>query len=301
LIDNASTDDSLSRIKASDELRKLPLVIIENHHNRGFGGACNQALLRATADFILLLNPDARCEKDTLDRMIVFMNKTDSTDIGILGVKLKSLSGIAQRGCCRFPTFWQIFNEGTGLSTIRPRTFPSHFMSEWDHQSNSFVDHVIGAFALIRMSALKRVGLFDERFFVYWEDIDWSLRAAQSGWKTYYLADVAAVHKGGGVSDQIKGRRLFYSLRSRQLFMYKHMHRYAADILFFVTLVIEPLARTASLVLNSNFRSFKELAEGYLLLYREVPNILKLRSATDSIFFNGTKRASNSGSELNSP
>lgn len=109
-----------------------------------------------------------------------------------------------------------------------PRKFPSHFMQDFDHCSSREVDHVIGAFFLVRRSVFEQLKGFDERYFVYLEDLDFSLRARKAGWKTYYLADATAYHKGGGTSEQVKAHRLFYSLRSRMIYGFRHFNLSAA-------------------------------------------------------------------------
>ena len=95
-------------------------------------------------------------------------------------------------------------------------------MREWNHEESREVDQVMGAFFLVRQKLFEEWGGFDERFFVYLEDVDFSSRARRVGWRSFYMAGVKAYHKGGGTSEQIKSTRLFYSLRSRILYSYKH-------------------------------------------------------------------------------
>ena len=103
-----------------------------------------------------------------------------------------------------------------GLDLIHPRSALNLFMVEWEHDENRQVDQVMGAFFLVRRSLFCALGGFDERFFVYMEDVDFSYRAHKEGWRSYYLADTQVFHKGGGVSSQAKARRLF-SKRSARL------------------------------------------------------------------------------------
>jgi N-acetylglucosaminyl-diphospho-decaprenol L-rhamnosyltransferase len=128
---------------------------------------------------------------------------------------------------------------------------------------------------LVRRSLFNIMNGFDERFFVYLEDLDFSLRARKSGWRSYYLAEVQAFHKGGGTSENIKATRLFYALRSRILYGYKHFGWWAGTGLMAGTLFLEFLSR---FVLASAHRSRKEindLIDGYSMLLREIPNLLK--------------------------
>jgi GT2 family glycosyltransferase len=130
-----------------------------------------------------------------------------------------------------------------GLAHLKPDKFPGHVMSEWKHDESRDVDHVLGAFFLMRKQVFDDVHGFDERFFVYKEDLDLSLRAKKAGWRSHYLADVQAYHKGGGTSEQIKATRLFYSLRSRTQYSFKHFGWVSSTGLLATTLMLEPLAR----------------------------------------------------------
>src|SRR5660398_194498 len=109
--------------------------------------------------------------------------------------------------CARFPCVSGFLAHAVGLDRSFPRL--GHFMAEWDHLANRQVDHVIGAFFLVRRGLFEQLQGFDERFFVYFEDVDFSCRAKQSGWKSYYLADTQAFHAGGGTSNQVKAQRSF--------------------------------------------------------------------------------------------
>lgn len=114
-------------------------------------------------------------------------------------------------------------------------------MSSSDLRENSSVDQVIGAFFLIRKDVFDRCGGFDERFFVYFEDVDLSLRAKRLGYSSYVLSEVSAFHKGGGCSERVKAARLFYSLRSRILYAQKHYPRMEVVALVVLTGLELPL------------------------------------------------------------
>src|SRR5258708_40080093 len=101
-------------------------------------------------------------------------------------------------------------------------------MSDCDYFDTRRVDVVTGAFLLVRRGIFEVLGGFDERFFVYLEDVDFLYRVGQAGWRCYYLAAARAYHRGGGCSEQAKAARLFYALRSRILYSYKHFGRASA-------------------------------------------------------------------------
>lgn len=273
IVDNASTDDSLSRVKA---IKNLPftLQIIYNKENYGFGAACNQGAQGSRADYLLFLNPDTRLFDNSLSLPLAFMEDERNQSVGICGIQLIDERGEVSRSCAKSPTTRMFYSKIFGLDRLFPDFFQSHFMEEWDHRENREVDHVIGAFFFLRRRLFEQLNGFDERFFVYLEDLDFSIRAKKNGWTSYYLANAQAYHKGGGTSDQIKARRLFYSLRSRILYGYKHFTPSEALLLMVSTLCLEPLVRLAFNFLRGSFKSAGETINGYLMLYRALPKII---------------------------
>jgi GT2 family glycosyltransferase len=148
-------------------------------------------------------------------------------------------------------------------------------MDDWDHKTTSIVDHVIGAFYLIRKSVFNTLHGFDDRFFVYLEDLDLSLRAHKSGWRIVYLANAQAFHSGGGTSQQVKALRLFYALRSKIFYGFKHFSPFQAWLLFFVSIWVEPISRIALLCLRGEFVEIRNTINAYVVLYKNLPIILK--------------------------
>jgi GT2 family glycosyltransferase len=146
-----------------------------------------------------------------------------------------------------------------------------HFMADWDHLTSGPVDHVMGSFFLVRRNVFDALQGFDTRFFVYLEDLDFSKRAKMLGWTSFYLAEAMAYHAGGGTSRQVKARRLFYSLRSRILYSFKHFNPIGASLVLLVTLLFEPLFRTAFSLLRRSWTSVKETCSAYIMLYRWLP------------------------------
>lgn len=263
VVDNASSDASLERI---EELG-LPLKIVCNSENLGFAKACNQGAKGSTADYLLFLNPDTRLFKDSLIKPLAFMEQPENQKIGITGIQLVDEDGRVARTCARFPTPAMFFSKMLGLNILFPRQFPSHFMSEWDHGETREVDQVMGAFFLIRRHLFETLNGFDEHFFVYFEEVDLSYRAKNAGWKTVYLADAKVYHKGGGTSEQVKATRMFYSLRSRILYGYKHFDWFSATLLMAGTLFVEPISRLGLAIWKRSIREAKETIKGYGMLW----------------------------------
>lgn len=271
VVDNASKDNSLDNLGHLS----LPLEIIRNSHNAGFGAACNQGAEKSQAEYLLFLNPDTRLNADSLEKPFLYMEDDKNCKTGVCSIKLIDDKGQPGRTCTRFPTPGHFMVKIMGLDHIFPRVFKSHFMTEWDHNDSRQVDHVIGAFYFVRRKVFFDAGKFDERFFVYLEDLDLSLRINKLGYNIQYLAHVEAFHKGGGTSEQVKAARLFYSVRSRIIYGFKHYNLLSAVMLLVATYTFEPLAR---LVLALMHRSKKELGEtiqGYKMLFKDLSHILK--------------------------
>jgi N-acetylglucosaminyl-diphospho-decaprenol L-rhamnosyltransferase len=268
VVDNDSTDRSLDYLEDTG----LPLIIIRNGTNRGFAAACNQGTRGSSADCILFLNPDTILSQDSLIKSLKFLTQPNNARVGIVGIQLLDDSGNVGRTCARFPTPARFFVKMLALDRLFPKLFSSHFMKEWDHNENREVDQVMGAFFLVRRSLFEELRGFDERFFVYFEEVDFALRAHKAGWRTHYLAEAQAYHKGGGTSEQAKAARLFYSLRSRILYGFKHFGRIPAISLMLATLFIEPLSRTVYALTKRSAKEVIETIRGYLMLWRDSPN-----------------------------
>jgi len=259
VIDNASKDDSLSAV---DQV-SLPLTVIRNDSNRGFAAACNQGAKIAAGNFLLFLNPDMRLFEDSLSTPIAFMARSENAQVGICGIQLVDESGRIARTCTRFPTPTRFFWHALGIDRVFPGL--GHLMHNWDHGSTRTVDHVMGAFYLVRKSTFDQVGGFDERYFVYLEDLDFSFSSNQKGWLTYYLSEARAFHVGGGTSRQVKATRLFYSLRSRLLYGFKHFAPWQAWGLFVMAIIAEPICRVLFTLLRGGSQEVRNTRCGLLV------------------------------------
>ena len=276
IVDNASTDDSLDQVEALQNLSCRPLII-RNSTNLGFGRACNLGARHAKSGYLLFLNPDAVLYADTLPTALAYMEDPVNAKVGICGVQLLDESGHVARSCARFPTALALVAHAVGLDRFIPRL--GHFMSEWDHAHTRQVDHVIGAFFLVRRDLFDALQGFDERFFVYLEDLDFSRHAHQAGWRSVYLVEAQAFHAGGGTSNQIKARRLFYALRSRLLYAFKHFSKLGAVSVLLATFFVEPLSRSVLALMRRSWQSLKETWIAYGMLWRWLPQwVLKGRT-----------------------
>lgn len=264
IVDNASADGS-SDVAAP----KLPLVLIRNRNNLGFGAACNQGARGSSADYLLFMNPDVEVRPDTLALCADFWNSPESRGVGVLGPRLVDGAGCTQRSCARFPSPAAMAARSMGLDRVVPSIFPPHFMADWDHDASRRVDQVMGAFFFVRAATFHQLRGFDERFFLYWEDVDFAYRARQAGWSCYYLSQAEAFHKGGGTTDHIRPRRLSYSLRSRLQFARKHFSGPGLALVVASTLTIEPLARASKSLIQRDLVGIADVVRAYGLLLSE--------------------------------
>jgi len=271
IVDNASDDYSPDGLDDID----LPLSFLKNTENRGFAAACNQGANGSNADYLLFLNPDTVLFEESLAKPLDFMECQENRDIGILGIQLIDEKENVSRSCARFPTPMLFFSKALGLDLMLPHIFKSHFMKEWDHMNSRLVNQVMGAFFLVRHPLFKRLGGFDELFFVYFEEVDLSLRAKKQGLSSYYFTEAQAYHKGGGSTEEVKALRLFYSLRSRILYFFKHFSLIKSTFVLFITLFVEPIVRIVFSAIKLSGKGIVETLMGYVLLWRDLPNYLK--------------------------
>jgi GT2 family glycosyltransferase len=179
-----------------------------------------------------------------------------------------------QRNVARFPTPTSLFHQMLGLDHLWPHRFPPHFLKEWNHQENRVVDQVEGAFFIVRRQVFEELEGFDERFFMYFEDLDFAFRAKKAGWQSYYLAETKALHYGGGASYQVKDKRLFYMLNSRVLYIAKHFGRLAALGILFASVVVEFLSRLGWNIRHFSWYNLRDTFSAYGMLLRRTPQLI---------------------------
>lgn len=267
VVDNASNDGSIMLIE-----KYADVTVVRNAANRGFAAACNQGAELATGNVLLFLNPDCRVLPGTIEAGSWVLREQRS--VGVAGVALLTDDGQVSRSCHHFPSLRNFLYRLSGLSTLF-RRIPDGSMRDWPHDCDRRVDHVMGAFYMVRTQEFRELGGFDERFFVYLEDLDLSLRYRQRGQDCMFIASASAYHKGGGTSSQARAARLFYSTRSRILYAFKHFSPTGAWIHCVATLLVEPPARFVHLMLQGRFREIAEMLRGFGMVYRELPETVR--------------------------
>jgi GT2 family glycosyltransferase len=194
-------------------------------------------------------------------------------EIDILGCRLLDDAGETSPSCARFPTAVSMLIDCAGLSKIFPFIFkPAILMSDWDHKTSGYVDQVMGAFMFMRHSVFEKVGYFDEQFFVYSEELDFSKRLSDIGGKSYYNTDITAIHSGQGTTISVKAFRLFLNLQSRLLYARKHFKYSGYLLVCFGTYFIEPFSRIFFLLIKGKFSDIKSVVKGYRMLITKKTN-----------------------------
>jgi hypothetical protein len=215
VVDNHSSDGSTEMVR-----REFPQVtLICSEVNLGFGAANNLALERAQGTYLVLLNSDAFFQENALSLAVRHMNETPECGLG--GGLLVGRDGAWQPSARAFHSLRDDFFVMSGLSAKFPKSKVfGNFDRTWaDVNVAASVDWVPGAFCIIRPQALKEVGLFDPRFFLYYEEVDLCLRIKNAGYSIWYWPDVIIIHLGGESSRTLKS--LEFSSQAAQVVMWR--------------------------------------------------------------------------------
>ena len=222
LVDNASADGTADAVEAAFPAVKL----IRNDRNAGFSKANNQGIRIAAGRYILLLNSDTVVEPETLERMVEYMDR--HPEVGASGCKLVLPDGSLDEACKRgFPTPKAAFYYAFGFSKRHPHDpkYNQYKLTHLHPDEIHEVDCLVGAFMLVRKEAIDEVGLLDEEFFMYGEDIDWCYRIKQAGWKIMYVPVTTVIHYKGASSRKKPFRIVYEFHRAMILFHRKHYRR----------------------------------------------------------------------------
>ena len=257
VIDNHSSDNSLHILPENSKL-----IVIKNKENRGFAAGCNQGFRLCKSEYILLLNPDAQLFSNTIFQCEAFLKNLPEIDI--LGCQLLNDEGRVSASCSRFPSPLGFFIDATGLSKLAPSIFtPGIIMTDFNHKRSRFVDQVMGAFMFMRKSIFSKLGYFDEQFFVYFEEVDFSKRLAENKGKSFFSAEIKAIHSGEGTTNSVKAFRLFLSLQSRLKYAKKHFSQAGYLATWGVTFLVEPISIILFFLFQGKTRDVKEVLLGY--------------------------------------
>ncbi len=218
--DNGSRDDSVARARAVVPTAR----IIENGANLGFAKACNIGARFATAPLLFFFNPDARAHDGLLRNAVTYFDA--HPDVAMAGAKLQNEDGTTAESCGEFDTWWQAFLRSSAwgdLPWFRAQS-NGYVLRQWDYANERDVDLVVGAAMFIRANIFKELGGFDERFFLYHEEIDFAHRLRDRGLRVVYLPQCEVTHAGeAGGSKKTWGKSgvLGWRQRSRRLYWIK--------------------------------------------------------------------------------
>ena len=226
VIDNGSRDGS------AEEVKKLfPRVILkENRANLGFAKAVNIGIKAARGRLVLLLNPDTVVLNNAVEKMAEYLRS--HKDIGIVGPKLLNPDGTVQLSCRSFPSWINaVYNRYSLMTRLFPKNKYSarYLYSDWKHDEPRQVDWLSGACLMLKREMLDEIGLFDEGFFMYCEDVDICYRAQKKGWKSVYYPFAEIVHYIGSVKKRISIKLIIFHHKSMYRFYKKH---YSKDSIF---------------------------------------------------------------------
>jgi GT2 family glycosyltransferase len=268
VVDNASSDGSVEMMG-----EQFPQVtVVANRENLGFAAANNQAIRQAGGRYLLLLNSDAFLHEGAIETMIGHMD--GYPDTGAAGCRLYYEDGTLQRSCSTFPTLATELWQALWLDRLLPQSpvFGKYMMTYWDMDHLREVDCVLGACMIIRREAMEQVGLLDEDFFMYSEEVDFCYRLKKAGWQVRFVPDASATHVWGGSARKVQAETLLRLYRSRVLFFRKHYGEmqvllYKAILLFggIVRIGIGPLAG-----LTGKGRELRHGTHSYRLLLKSL-------------------------------
>ncbi len=226
VVDNNSADGSEAVVAKNHSWVKF----IRNIENLGFARANNQALQLASGKYVLLLNPDTEIYSGAIASLINFLETHPHA--GIVAPQLINPDGSIQPSCRQFPSFTALLCELIGLSRIMPigSSARSYKMLDWGHDDERQVDQPQGACLLIRKELFSQIGLFDEGFFMLFEEVDWCYRVKQAGWEIWFTPKAKVLHHLGQAIKQVKAKMILSSHRGLYRYWYKH-HRHSRNYL----------------------------------------------------------------------
>lgn len=245
--DNGSKDGSGEMMKSC-----FPHIrFIENNANLGFSKANNVAIKESSGRYVLLLNSDTVVKENCLEKCVLYID--EHSEIGVLGCKIVLPDGKLDHACKRgYPTPEASLYYMLKLHKLFPasKKFGAYNLGYLPENEINEVDSLVGAFMMVKREAIEKVGLLDENFFMYGEDIDWCYRIKEAGWKVMYYPEVEIIHYKGASSKKKRAKTIYEFHRAMYLFYNKHyVHKYNFIITFFVYLGIG-LKLTLSLLLN---------------------------------------------------
>ena len=216
VVDNGSTDGTTDVVR-----ERFPNANLVEFENRGLAAGWNRGIAETSARHVLVLNADAWLVEDALARLLDASGRHPRA--AVIGPRLLNPDGTLQRSVRGFPTLWRLATEYLYLRKLAPRSraLNAFYGAGFDHSSERGVEWVMGACMLVRRAAFDDVGPFDERYFLFSEEVDWMKRATDRGWSVVFTPDARCVHVGGAAHggrlfrENVRGHLRYLSLRGR--------------------------------------------------------------------------------------
>lgn len=231
VVDNGSTDHSPEAVKE----RFSSVKLILNKTNRGFAAANNIGIRMSKGRYVCLVNSDVRVLNSCIDRLCSYMDQNAS--IGMLGPRILNADLTLQPSVRRFPTPWKSLCRALALDRVFPgsKVFGGETVDLLSCGKSHTVDALSGCFCMVRRDALNCVGLLDENFFIYAEDIDWCRRFRQAGWDVAYHPEAQAIHYGGASSSKAPIKFDVEMQKANLQYWRKHHGRFGQVVYFAIT------------------------------------------------------------------
>ncbi|MBX7076350.1 MAG: glycosyltransferase family 2 protein [Methanobacteriaceae archaeon] len=237
VVDNKSDDGSLEKLEEtfSNEIKNSKITFIANNSNMGFSYANNLAIKKSSSKYILLLNSDTIIKENTLNKCLNYIETHQ--DVGALGCKVSLPNGELDKACKRsFPnpinSFYRLFHIPNKNLEVN-----NYNLSNLDDNGVYEIDCLVGAFMLVKKDVINQIGMLDEDYFMYGEDIDWCYRIKESGWKIIYFGEVEIVHYKGSSSNKKSFKLIYEFHKSMYIFYKKHLAEKYFVLLNFIVYV----------------------------------------------------------------
>jgi GT2 family glycosyltransferase len=240
VVDNGSSDGTQDLIRA-----EFPMVrLVETGTNLGFAKANNIGMRLSSGKYVCLINSDVVLPPDCLVKMCSYMEQNPT--IGMLGPRMSTPEGPVGRSYMRYPTVWRCFCRAFALDGLLKGLAGSGGieMKDFDNSSTAEVEVLNGWFLMARRTAIEAVGLLDERFFMYGEDIDWSYRFQKAGWRRVYFAGAEALHYGGA-SSAAAPIRFYIAMQVSNLQFWRKHHGHVETLAYLLALWLHEICRVA--------------------------------------------------------
>ena len=240
VVDNASSDATRDKLSRYHHLR-----LVANGSNCGYARANNQGIKLATGEYVLLLNPDTRVELGALDALSRYLD--ERPELGAVAPRLIYQDGTTQFSIRSLPTSASLFWELIGLARLFPksRSFGRWKMKYFDYSRTAEVEQPMASCLMVRRTVLDLLAGMDERFPMFYNDVDLSKRMANAGWKTVYVADARVVHRHGASTKQVRAEMIRESHRSAFRYLRKHDR---SGVFWLKAVVLLPLFEITSLL-----------------------------------------------------